>query len=209
MDRRDIVSSLKPVDTTSLFEGLDYSSQPVPIAQAAEPQTFQLPAGFGSGRAAFLEALERAGQLAQPAPRNVLPVFQPPEAEDGRNSIFDIPVLGPVLDVLDTPRAALVSTIQEVGDIFGDGDASLSQWWSQTRDHISAQEVLRDWNVDLPGPLDFVVGLGLDIALDPLTYAFGAGVALRSLRSGPQLIDTALDAARVAEAAGDAGKAGG
>jgi hypothetical protein len=208
MDRRDIVSSLKPVDTTSLFEGLDYSSlQPVPIAQAAEPQTFQLPAGMGSGRAAYLEALERAGQLAEPAPRNVLPVFQPPEAEPGRSGIFDIPVLGPVLDVLDTPRAAIVSTIQEVGDIFGDGDASLSQWWSQTRNHISAQEVLRDWNVDLPGPLDFVVGLGLDIALDPLTYAFGAGVALRSLRSGEQLIDTALDAARVAEAAGDAGKA--
>jgi len=207
MDRKDIVNSLKPVDTTSLFEGLDYSNLPVPIAQAVEPQTFQLPTGMGSGRAAYLEALERAGQLAQPAPRNVLPVFQPPEAEAGRNSIFDIPVLGPILDVLDTPRAALVSTVQEVGDIFGDGDASLSQWWSQTRDHISAQEVLRDWNVDLPGPLDFVVGLGLDIALDPLTYAFGAGVALRGLRGGTQLVDTALDAARVAEAAGDAGKA--
>ena len=207
MDRRDIVSSLKPVDTTSLFEGLDYSNQPVPIAQAAEPQTFQLPTGMGSGRAAFLDALERAGQLAQPVPRNVLPIFKQPEPEPGRSGIFDIPVLGPILDVLDTPRAALVSTVQEVGDIFGDGDASLSQWWSQTRRHISAQEVLRDWNVDLPGPLDFVVGLGFDIALDPLTYAFGAGVAIRAMRGAEPLIDLSLDFARAAELAGDASKA--
>ena len=64
MDRRDIVSSLKPVDTTSLFEGLDYPASLCRLLY--EPQTFQLPAGFGSGRAAFLDALERAGQLAEP-----------------------------------------------------------------------------------------------------------------------------------------------
>ena len=213
MDRRDIVKSLKPIDASSMLEELDYSSlMPEPIAQGPEPEVFQLPTGLGSGRGAYLQALEQAGQIAEqaaslsPAPV-VLPAFQPPPPDEGRNSIFDIPLLGPALDLLDTPRAMVVSTVQEVSDIFGDGDASLSEWWTQTRDHISAQEVLRDWGVDLPGPLDFVVGLGFDVALDPLTYLFGAGVALRGAKTGAMLVDKALDAARAADTAGDAAKA--
>ena len=103
----------------------------------------------------------------------------------------------------------IVSTIKEVGDIFGEGDASLSDWFNQSRDNIMAGEVLRDWGVDLPGPLDFVVGLGLDIALDPLTYAAGAGLVARAARLGDvagnlsQGIRAAENAAEVARKAGD------
>ena len=72
MDRSEIVRSLKPIDASSMLEELDYSNMPEPIAQVAEPQSFQLPAGLSSGRAAFLEALEqRSG--------NVLPAFTPPD----------------------------------------------------------------------------------------------------------------------------------
>ena len=120
---------------------------------------------------------------------------EPPKKEPG---IFGIPILGDVLDILDFPRAAIVSGIQEIGDVFGSGDASLSEWWDQTSRNMSAGEVLNNWGVELPGPLDFVVGLGLDIALDPLTYVAGAGVALRAIKSGPE-VAAALKAASRAD----------
>ena len=78
--------------------------------------------------------------------------------------------LGDLIKVIDLPRAAIVSAIKEGGDLLQGELPSIVDWWNQTGDNILMGEVLRDWNVDLPGPLDFVVGLGLDIALDPLTY---------------------------------------
>jgi len=99
-----------------------------------------------------------------------------PERKDTGNPIFNIPILGPALDLIDTPRAAIVSGLKEIGDIF-DGDESFSarDWWRQTDDNIFMGEVLRDWGVDLPGPLDFALGLTLDIAFDPLTYMLPLG----------------------------------
>tara|TARA_B100000287_G_scaffold91958_1_gene84152 strand:+ start:5620 stop:12501 length:6882 start_codon:yes stop_codon:yes gene_type:complete len=96
------------------------------------------------------------------------------------NPIFDIPILGPVLDFIDTPRAAIVSGIKEFGDIFDDDESfSIGEWADQTRNNIFMGEVLRDWGVDLPGPLDFALGLGLDIAFDPLTYMLPMGAWAR------------------------------
>ena len=63
---------------------------------------------------------------------------------------------------------------------------------------MSAGEVVNNWGVEIPGPLDFVVGLCLDIALDPLTYVAGAGVALRAIKSGPE-VAAALKAASRAD----------
>jgi len=140
-----------------------------------------------SGSSAFDEAM--AGLSRLPA----LP--EPPKKEPG---IFGVPILGDVLDLLDTPRAAIVSGIQEIGDVFGSGDASLSEWWDQTSRNMSAGEVLNNWGVELPGPLDFAVGLGLDIALDPLTYLAGAGLALRAIKGAPE-VATALKAASRAD----------
>ena len=89
-------------------------------------------------------------------------------------------LLGDVIDIIDTPRAIVVSTIKETGDLFSGKGFNFGEWYNQVGDNIMMGEVLRDWGVDLPGPLDFALGLGLDIALDPLTYAFGLGVAARS-----------------------------
>ena len=130
-----------------------------------------------------------------------------PKKEDKGNGLFDIPVLGKIIDTLDTARAGIVSGVKEVGDIFdSDNSFSVTEWYDQTKDNIMMGEVLRDCDVDLPGPLDFVVGLGLDIALDPLTYLYGAGIAVRFAKAA----DVALalkKASSVASKAGDVAKA--
>jgi len=127
-----------------------------------------------------------------------------PKKEDKGNGLFDIPVLGKIIDTLDTARAGIVSGVKEVGDIFdSDNSFSVTEWYDQTKDNIMMGEVLRDWDVDLPGPLDFVVGLGLDIALDPLTYALGAGVLLR----GTKTADVAMGLKKLADASSGARKA--
>ena len=97
--------------------------------------------------------------------------------------------LGKFIDLIDTPRAAFVSYIKEIGDLSrGDGFSPVD-WWKQTKDNIFMQEVMRDWNVDLPGPLEMVVGLGFDIAFDPVTYATGGvAAAARAGLNAPKLI---------------------
>ena len=96
--------------------------------------------------------------------RRLLPDFVAPvkEPEKAGNGLFDIPILGQIIDTLDTARAGIVSGVKEVGDIFdSDNSFSVTEWYDQTKDNIMMGEVLRDWDVDLPGPLDFVVGLNL------------------------------------------------
>ena len=95
-----------------------------------------------------------------------------------------------------------VSTVQEVSDMFTSGDASLTEWWDQTSRNMSAGEVLTNWGVDLPGPLDFAFGLAFDIALDPLTYLAGAGLVLRTVKGAPE-VATALRAAAKADDVSD------
>ena len=105
-------------------------------------------------------------------------------------------VFGKLLDVIDTPRAMIASTVQEVVDVFQGEGFSPSDWWKQTKDNHLFGEIMRDVGVDLPGPLDFILGTGLDIAFDPLTYAGGAGVAARLAKA-----DDVVIALRKAEAA--------
>jgi len=98
--------------------------------------------------------------------------------------------LGKFIDLIDTPRAAIVSTIKEVGDLFTGEGFSPVDWWKQTEDNLFMQDVMRDWGLDLPGPLDMVLGLGLDIAFDPITYMTGGiGAAGRAGMTAPKLIN--------------------
>ena len=186
--------------------------KPSVIQQSSPAQVFKLPVGFSipaspstenykARRDQMFEALSVSRADQRTARDAAMAAYQGPEL-DGGNGLFDIPVLGQILDVVDTPRSMIVSTIKEVGDVFGEGDASLSDWWGQTRDHIFAGDVLRDWGVDLPGPLDFIVGFGLDVALDPLTYLAGAGLAARFAN-----VDKVADGLRMAGASGKTGKA--
>ena len=61
-----------------------------------------------------------------------LPGYVAPAKTGG--GIFDIPVLGQLIDVIDTPRAAIVSGIKEICDIFdADNDFSSGEFFQQTR----------------------------------------------------------------------------
>jgi len=47
--------------------------------------------------------------------------------------------LGRFIDLIDTPRAAIVSTIKEVGDLFTGEGFSPVDWWKQTRTTYSCR----------------------------------------------------------------------
>ena len=126
-------------------------------------------------------------------------VYTPPPPKKGGGGFLGF--LGDVIDVIDTPRAAIVSTIKETGDLFQGEGFSASDWWKQTSDNMMMGEVLRDWGVDLPGPLHFVVGLGLDIALDPLTY-LAAGTLSARFANPNKVADALSSASKTYRAAG-------
>jgi len=134
-----------------------------------------------------------------------------PEAPEPEPGPFEFAgPLGKFIDLIDTPRAAIVSTIKEVGDLFTGEGFSPVDWWKQTEDNLFMQDVMRDWGVDLPGPLDMVVGLGFDIAFDPITYMTGGiGAAGRAGMSANKLIDVMSKGAAwyddIAKAGGKAG----
>ena len=204
MDRRDIVSSLKPVDTTSLFEGLDYSSQPVPIAQLLNRRRFSCQrVGLGVRR---FGCVGTGGAASGACACNVLPVFQPPEAEPGRKASLTSLFWGLCLTCWIRLVRRLFLRFKRLATSLA---TAMRRCRSGGRRPVTTSALRKCCGT---GTLIFQArwtlwSVWVLILLDPLTYAFGAGVALRSLRSGEQLIDTALDAARVAEAAGDAGKA--
>ena len=132
------------------------------------------------------------GQLL-PRPEPVM-IPEAPEPEPGPFE-FAGP-LGKFIDLVDTPRAAIVSTIKEVGDLISGEGFSPTDWWKQTEDNLFMQDVMRDWGVDLPGPLDFMLGLGLDIAFDPVTYLTGGGGAYaRAGLTSNKLIDVMVKGA--------------
>ena len=117
------------------------------------------------------------------------PVYNQAAKKD--HGIFDIPIVGPLIDWIDTPRAMIVSGIKELGDIGKDDQTfSISEWVQQSRDNMLMMDVLRDWEVDLPGWAEFGLGLTLDIAADPLTYMAGAGLLARAAK--PATVANAL-----------------
>ena len=131
-------------------------------------------------------------------------VYSPPPPKKGGGGFLG--ALGDVISIIDKPRALIVSTIKETGDLLSGEGFSASDWWNQVGDNMMMGEVLRDWGVDLPGPLDFVVGLGLDIALDPLTYLTAGAVSARY--ANPKRVADALgEASKIYRAAGKADKA--
>ena len=151
--------------------------------------------------------------LPQPQPQTQQPLLppviladptkRPPKKKGG--GLFDIPVIGPVIDLIDTPRAIAVSTVKEVGDLFAGDGFSVTDWWNQAEDNMMMGEVLRDWGVDLGG-WNFALGLGLDIALDPLTYLTGGAMAARYAKSD-DVANALLRAAGFADKSKDTAKA--
>ena len=115
---------------------------------------------------------------------------QPQEEEGGWkgalgtvvNSMPFKAVMAP-LNILDIPRRAVVSTVNEVADVFNGGDASWDDWFDQVKDpNFGFGSV-----VGSTGNIwaDRFIGFAGDVLLDPLTYVAGAGVFSGTGRADP------------------------
>ena len=150
------------------------------------------------------KALERARSIAPVTKRPTIKEAAQPEKSG------DIEFWGKVgdfVDFLDTPRAAIASTAQELVDVFQGEGFSPKDWLQQTKDNHLFGEVLRD--TGLTGYLEdkgykhsWLPGLGLDVAFDPWTYAFGIGLAGRTLTTAPKVSQALKAAANTAKTAG-------
>ena len=156
------------------------------------------PLGRSTSPAAAQSAAQLAANVQKGFSQYKAPVKSPRRGFGG--------AFGKFIDIIDTPRAAIASTVQEIVDVFQGEGFSGSDWWKQTKDDHLFGEIMRDIGVDLPGPLDFALGMGLDIAFDPLTYAGGAGVAAR-LAKADDVVAALRKAQAAAKKAGDTKKA--
>ncbi len=81
------------------------------------------------------------------------------------------------INVVDTPRAAVMSAIKELDDLTEGEGASFDDWKQQTKDHIGFGQVLEQSKAFEGGKgniwLKRALGLTGDIVFDPLTYLTG------------------------------------
>ena len=105
---------------------------------------------------------------------------------DDGGGVFDFvkSLPGRALDALDTPRAAITSTIKESIDLAQGEGFSFDDWWNQTSDNYGFGELIEE-ETDIEN-IWVKRGLGLvgDVLLDPTTYLGGASVVNRLGRTG-------------------------
>ena len=115
--------------------------------------------------------------------------------------------LGKIIDIVDTPRAAIVSTAKEITDLLQGEGFSPTDWWNQTSDNYMVGQFMQDEGWGTGTGWDIAIGLPLDIALDPLTYLTGGAGAAARIGTWRKASDALRKAADAADAAGDAVKA--
>ncbi len=95
------------------------------------------------------------------------------------------------LMLLDLPRSAIASTIQETVDLFQGEGFSGSDWLRQTSEHHGFGDIIADLNIDLGlgGWGNRIVGFAGDVATDPLAWMGGLSVLARA-RGVKGLADT-------------------
>jgi len=86
------------------------------------------------------------------------------------------------LGMLDMPRSAIASTIQETVDLFQGEGFSGSDWLQQTRQHHGFGDIIADMGIDagLGGWGNRIIGFVGDVATDPLMWLGGLNVYSRA-----------------------------
>lgn len=105
---------------------------------------------------------------------------------------------GGLLDIVDTPRAAVVSGIQEASDAIGitEGNASWGDWLQQTRDNMGFGEWVENVDSDIPHWRKVMYGFAGDLAADPLLYlSAGTVPALKNSSKGATALESAFNKA--------------
>lgn len=139
----------------------------------------------------FLDKLNKISQ-GVPASNNMsgwkLPKIQPTVSvappESGSTALKILGTVLKPLTVLDTPRRAVISGIREIADVLdsdSNTNASLGDWWKQTKDAsygFGTAFPMGGWGGK-------IIGFIGDVALDPLTYAtLGSTVAAKAVVKG-------------------------
>lgn len=79
---------------------------------------------------------------------------------------------GKLIDVVDTPRAAVVSAGEQLGKAFrGDMDASWDEWWADTSRNQGFGDIINEYHPDANRAVKLAGGFAGDVLADPLTYA--------------------------------------
>jgi len=128
---------------------------------------------------AFSESNRAAKYLNEPAAKT--PADEHSGGGGWKSRLGDI--FEDVIDVVDTPRAAVVSAGEQLGKaLSSDMDASWDEWWADTARNQGTGDIINEYAPDTARWAKLAGGLAGDVALDPLTYlTFGtvkaAGVA--------------------------------
>lgn len=122
-------------------------------------------------------------------------------------SLFNNPivknVLAPVGAVLGTAQRAVVSTIQEGGELItGAGDASIGDWFNQIKDPTyGVGTLMREHNISTGNKkLDAIIAMAGDIVTDPLTYITFGSTAFAGRAGRIALATKAAEAGSLAKA---------
>lgn len=81
-----------------------------------------------------------------------------------------------ILDVVDAPRAAVVSGVQEGFEELGWVPDNEEDFWSQAKRHMGYGEIVEAATPDMPQALKIASGFAGDVGFDPLSYV-GVGLA--------------------------------
>jgi DNA uptake protein ComE-like DNA-binding protein len=117
------------------------------------------------------------------------------------------------LKVIDKPRAVIVAGFSQLGAALDGDDETVASWdrfSEQVGDNVTVSSLLPE---DMPGWARFMVGFGVDVALDPLTYLTGGSAAVAKvagkggLKAANILVRASDDAAEAAIKATQAGDA--
>ena len=85
------------------------------------------PLGRSTSPAAAQSAAQLAANVQKGFSQYKAPVKSPRRGFGG--------AFGKFIDIIDTPRAAIASTVQEIVDVFQGEGFSPSDWWKQTKDN--------------------------------------------------------------------------
>ena len=107
---------------------------------------------------------------------NTAEQWTPPPEPDSGGSLWG-GLLKRVIDVVDTPRAVVMSGIKEGVDAVSGGEASFGDFTRQISERKTGAQYLAD-ATDLPWWIRHPVGFVADVATDPLTYVTGGATAV-------------------------------
>ena len=173
IDSSPTLSTFDPDDPGSYVGDIDFGE----IAQKQRDAAFAAPTTTVGPTAPGQPASSLTPEIAQ----NIADAWMGGSKYDGDDGFGWGDLIQPaafLLKAIDTPRAAVVSGVKELGDLFDPNQQfSFNELYTQARDGIGFGDVIQEWapglgEVELFGvkPLDNIAGFVGDVFFDPFTW---------------------------------------